>query len=259
MSKNAKHQAADAVLELLRDALTKEFQGGDSLTVSLDHEVDAEWPANETVRCVSVKLEEPMPLQICLAVPEATQAALVPLVSGKSETKDDWPKVRGALDAALDRFTRNVGKSIGQAVKGSEPTDEQPGPDLDYRAAFRLTKGDEAAGELWIAATREQLRLLGERLEQKRARPAAHEAPRSLDALMDVELPVSLSLGSIQVPLGEVLSYSAGAVVKLGCAADAPVSVVVNGRPIAKGVVVAVDGKYAVRISEILREQSAVA
>jgi flagellar motor switch/type III secretory pathway protein FliN len=46
--------------------------------------------------------------------------------------------------------------------------------------------------------------------------------------------------------------------VKLGCATDAPVDVIVGGKAVARGTVVAVDGMYGVRISEILIECTAV-
>ncbi len=88
------------------------------------------------------------------------------------------------------------------------------------------------------------------------AGPAA--APRqasvdtgNLDLLLDIELPVMVRMGQTEMQLGELLKLTPGSILELNRAADAPVELLVNGKQIAKGEVVVVDGNFAFRITEI--------
>jgi flagellar motor switch protein FliN/FliY len=74
----------------------------------------------------------------------------------------------------------------------------------------------------------------------------------TLDLLLDVELPVSVSFGKTQVPLQQVLKWTTGSIVELQCMVDEPVEVLVNDCVIARGEVVVVDGNYGVRVQEIV-------
>jgi flagellar motor switch protein FliN/FliY len=74
----------------------------------------------------------------------------------------------------------------------------------------------------------------------------------TLDLLLDVELPVSVSFGKTQAPLQQVLKWTTGSIVELECMVNEPVEVVVNNCVIARGEVVVVDGNYGVRVHEIV-------
>ncbi len=74
----------------------------------------------------------------------------------------------------------------------------------------------------------------------------------TLDLLLDVELPVSVSFGKAQIALQQVLRWTTGSIVELECAVNEPVDVVVNNCVIARGEVVVVDGNYGVRVQEIV-------
>jgi len=85
-----------------------------------------------------------------------------------------------------------------------------------------------------------------------------HAAPRqasvdtgNLDLLLDIELPVMVRMGQTEMSLGELLKLTPGSILELNRAADAPVELLVNGKQIAKGEVVVVDGNFAFRITEI--------
>jgi flagellar motor switch protein FliN/FliY len=82
---------------------------------------------------------------------------------------------------------------------------------------------------------------------------ASHAAGevRELRLLGDVQLELSVQLGRVRLPLRDLLSLSPGAVLELDRNAGDPVDVLVNGRLIARGEVVVVDGDFGVRISEI--------
>lgn len=73
----------------------------------------------------------------------------------------------------------------------------------------------------------------------------------NLDLLLDIELPVMVRMGQTEMQLGELLKLTPGSILELNRAADAPVDLLVNGKQIAKGEVVVVDGNFAFRITEI--------
>jgi flagellar motor switch protein FliN len=76
----------------------------------------------------------------------------------------------------------------------------------------------------------------------------------SLDLLLDVEMPVTIRLGSTSLLLREIAALESGSAVELPRSPDDPVDVVVNGRVVARGVMVMVNGNYGVRITEVKRE-----
>ncbi len=73
----------------------------------------------------------------------------------------------------------------------------------------------------------------------------------ALDLVMSLEMPLSISFGSTELDLMEVLNLSVGAHIELNKTAADPVDVLVNGCRIACGELVVVDGNYGVRIREI--------
>lgn len=75
--------------------------------------------------------------------------------------------------------------------------------------------------------------------------------PQTLDVLLDVELPVTIRLGSAQRTFGDVLAWNSGSLVEFDRAPEEPVEVLVNGRVVARGEMVTVQGNYGVRITEI--------
>jgi flagellar motor switch protein FliN/FliY len=80
---------------------------------------------------------------------------------------------------------------------------------------------------------------------------ASNVDTRNLDLLLDIELPVVVRMGFTEMPLGELLKLTPGSILELNRPADAPVDLLVNGKQIAKGEVVVVDGNFAFRITEI--------
>lgn len=76
-------------------------------------------------------------------------------------------------------------------------------------------------------------------------------AQNPVGLLMQVEVPVSVSLGRTRMRLKDLLELSQGAVVELDEYAGDEVEILVNQRVLARGEVVAVDGNYGVRITSI--------
>ncbi len=87
------------------------------------------------------------------------------------------------------------------------------------------------------------------------AAPAEVQNPSSIDLLLDVELPVSISFGRAQLPLKDVIKLTTGSIVELNRALSEPVEVIVNNCVIARGEVVVVEGNYGIRIKQVISRQ----
>ena len=75
--------------------------------------------------------------------------------------------------------------------------------------------------------------------------------PANLRLVMDVELNVSLRFGQRQLPLREVLELASGSVIELDKMVDEPVEMLLDGKVVARGEAVIVDGNYGLRVTEI--------
>jgi flagellar motor switch protein FliN/FliY len=73
----------------------------------------------------------------------------------------------------------------------------------------------------------------------------------SIDLLMQVEVPVSVSLGRTRMRMKDLLKLNRGSVVELDEFVGDEVEILVNKRVLAHGEVVAVDGNYGVRITRL--------
>lgn len=80
---------------------------------------------------------------------------------------------------------------------------------------------------------------------------SAPGAPASLGLLADVEIELSVEFGRRRMPLGEVARLNVGSVVELDTLAGEPLVVYANGRRIATGEAVVVDGQFAIRIQSL--------
>jgi flagellar motor switch protein FliN/FliY len=74
----------------------------------------------------------------------------------------------------------------------------------------------------------------------------------SYQRLMDVGLEVKIRFGSRRMALRDVLALSTGVVVELDSNVSSPVDLLLDGRTIAQGEVVVVDGKYGLRVTQVL-------
>lgn len=86
--------------------------------------------------------------------------------------------------------------------------------------------------------------------------PAAGERQASngrlpLQRFYDVNVEVSVQLGRVTLPIGELLKLNEGGVLELERSLSEPVDIVAQGVRLARGEVVVVEDRYAVRITEI--------
>jgi flagellar motor switch protein FliN len=73
----------------------------------------------------------------------------------------------------------------------------------------------------------------------------------NLDLIMDVTVPVTVSIGSVRKTIAEILALGPGQVIELDRAAGDPVDLFVNDRLVARGEVVVVGDRYGFRVTEI--------
>lgn len=87
----------------------------------------------------------------------------------------------------------------------------------------------------------------------RRADPAA--AARLLGIpvpLAKIEVTVAVEVGRTRLTLADLVSIEPGELVALDRMADAPVDVLVNGKPFAKGEIVAIGDRFGVRLTELV-------
>jgi len=82
---------------------------------------------------------------------------------------------------------------------------------------------------------------------------------RSLDALLDVSLPVVIEIGRTQLTVQDVLNLAPGAVIELDRTVGEPVDIFVGDRRFAQGEIVVVGDQFAVRVTQLLQPGEAAA
>lgn len=73
----------------------------------------------------------------------------------------------------------------------------------------------------------------------------------ALDLLMDVQLGLTLRFGSRQMLLREILDLNPGAVIELDRKVAEPVDLLLDGKLVARGEVVVINGDYGLRVTDV--------
>ena len=81
------------------------------------------------------------------------------------------------------------------------------------------------------------------------------DAPHGLGPFEHILVQVAVAIGSCSMPLRDVLRLGPGAVVTLDRTAGSPVDLLVHDEPGARGELIAVDERYAIRIHEVLERE----
>lgn len=76
-------------------------------------------------------------------------------------------------------------------------------------------------------------------------------AGANLDLVLDVELNVTLRFGQRLLSLREVLDLNTGSVIELDRQVEEPVELLLEGKVIARGEAVVIDGNYGLRVTEV--------
>jgi len=84
------------------------------------------------------------------------------------------------------------------------------------------------------------------------------EIPENIERVLDIELTATARLGSVEMPIGEILALGPGSIIEVGHLVDEPIELLVNGKLIARGDVVVVDEKFGLRITEIISPEERI-
>ncbi|MDH5752275.1 MAG: flagellar motor switch protein FliN [Deltaproteobacteria bacterium] len=91
------------------------------------------------------------------------------------------------------------------------------------------------------------------------AAPSAGGAPNiDINYLLDVNLQVTVEVGRRQYFISEILKWGHGDVVELEKLVGEPLNLLVNNKPVAKGEVVVINDKFALKITEILNSEERI-
>ncbi len=166
------------------------------------------------------------------------------------------------VEALCAAFASLLGSESGSEVafRGLQRLESAPAPEVLYSTEVPLQTGPPAPLLVGFGtATNATLQqLLGRQAPEKSGAPQQDSGQPGADAsgplglLLDLELPLSVRFGRVQMPMERVLELRPGAVVELDGSQDEQVDLLVNGSVVARGEVVAVEGQYAIRILEIL-------
>jgi flagellar motor switch protein FliN/FliY len=74
----------------------------------------------------------------------------------------------------------------------------------------------------------------------------------NLSALLDIELEANIRFGAREMSLTELLEVGPGAVIPLDRQVNDPVDLIIGDKVVARGEVVLVQGKFGLRVTEVL-------
>lgn len=88
--------------------------------------------------------------------------------------------------------------------------------------------------------------------------PRREESPQaggSLDALLDVSMPVIIEIGRTSMTVSEILKLGIGSVVQLDRLVGEPVDIHISDQKLAEGEVVVIGEHLGVRVTRVLSDQ----
>ena len=181
-----------------------------------------------------------------------------------SEARSTWLEI---LSQSLGGMARSISGVIGREVTCAAGRENPPEQAPENGAAVVIRFNDSALPPLWVGFSPNLVSAICSPPLPGAAEPAssmvateapeaisntrAAFAPETMDLILDVELPVSISFGKTEMPMKDVLKLTTGSIVELNRGVNDPVEVLVNHCLIARGEVVVVEGNYGVRIQQI--------
>ena len=167
-------------------------------------------------------------------------------------SNEDGEALRKVVSAAMSRFSSSLPAECNvTSVK------VQRAPSLAFSDLFEVpliaNREDLSGMPVRFHFTSELLESLssGQGAKNDAGGKRSQIDPVNLNLVLDVELNMSLRFGQRQLPLRDVLELASGSVVELDREVDDPVELLLDGRVIARGEAVIVDGNYGLRVTEI--------
>ena len=180
----------------------------------------------------------------------------------RNEARNTWLEI---LAQSLSTMARSISSLLRREVRCEGGQELAPSINIREWASVQLSMPDVALAPLLVAFSPELAATLAAPpspvelappepapAEAAQHQAAPYEPSRTMDLLMDVDLPLSISFGKAQLLLKDVVKLTTGSIVELNRAVTEPVELIVNNCVIARGEVVVVEGNYGVRIQQIL-------
>jgi flagellar motor switch protein FliN/FliY len=142
-----------------------------------------------------------------------------------------------------------------------EPSEEQPQEQGGEKpgAPARETPTSGQAGQTSSGkATEDQpgdVDVKGVELGEISSAEPPEVAGNNLGMLLDIPIPVTVEVGRTRVQLEELLQLGKGSVLRLDKKVGDPVDLLLNGKKVAQGEVVAVDEQLGIRITRVLSDE----
>jgi flagellar motor switch protein FliN/FliY len=92
-------------------------------------------------------------------------------------------------------------------------------------------------------------------MELNSVAPTQPSGQENLDLLLDIQMPIIVTLGRAEVPLKKLLQLAPGAVLTLDKSFGQPAELFVQGIAVATADVVVVENNFAVRIRELISSE----
>jgi flagellar motor switch protein FliN/FliY len=182
--------------------------------------------------------------------------------AGETEARKTWQEILGQW---LSMLARSLCSLVGSEVTCANAAEQAPPPDQQEWAGVVFVFDDGAKSSLALAFSPALLDVVtappapSEEADSHAETPPEAfphgETQPTMELLLDVELPVSISFGKTELPLKDVLKLTTGSIVELNRAVNEPVEILVNRCLVARGEVVVVDGNYGVRVLRIVSRQ----
>lgn len=81
---------------------------------------------------------------------------------------------------------------------------------------------------------------------------AAPGGTRDLEAVMDIPVTLSVELGRTRMAIKQLLDTAQGSLIQLDSVPGEPLDILVNGHLVAQGEIVVAEGKFGIRVTEIV-------
>jgi flagellar motor switch protein FliN len=81
---------------------------------------------------------------------------------------------------------------------------------------------------------------------------SADTGPGDLSLVLDVPVELAVEIGRTRMTIREMLAIAPGSIIALNRIAGEPVDLLVNGKRIARGEVVAIDEEFGLRVTEVI-------
>jgi flagellar motor switch protein FliN len=160
-------------------------------------------------------------------------------------------ELRELIDAVFQSMARALGSVTGSAVTCGLLT-EEPTEQAGETIAYELRQVSISIGSVILAVPELALSFLRRVIHRADTDRGDRSTPPNLDTLMNIDLPVSVSFGTAEMALADVLRLTTGSIVEFNHLLSEPVNIIVNNCLVARGDVVVVDANYGVRITEVI-------